>query len=779
MLRKRRDTNASPLHACYDSVKTLEAYFGVNATAPRTSEGRERTQYDVFLGTTYVCNVKDCENRAAALASLPKMRNMREVVQHAQALLIGRREKDNVLTVGCATNKAKKVHPSSVVRAFQSEEWSILFSSVGADRLLDTLTNASIFMTLPNDCLLQLTGKSIPRPSPPARDKPHKYTSKKRLADKLDTEPTAKRPKHTNLKRTESGNPAQVCSVSKSPNEIIFARQRLFYGRPTTLPNNTNLTLCGLYPRHILNQLMPAYPLGSDLKDDENEPQGKTEQERVEQENALHKAQQDKARCLSKYVFPRQYGLRSAFAFEAEGWGGALLPNFEDRNDEIQRMPKSVKTPKRVKPALVLLERLIWRHGKCKYALLRDATCPTKRKPGHSRDNDAVLELFASSISQIKSQVSLSLDSEGVSLIAPEPSPNNKPHILDYACSHTEVFRYVRAVIKAVIPNEFWGGEQNFKLVCDSVKEFVSARRFESISLHNVLQGFNTTGCGWLAPSKEQTRVAASDMYKRRELLEDFMYWFFDSFVMYVLKTAFYITESAPLRNRVLYFLHDDWRWLCAPLIQRLTSETFHKLTTEEARDIVRRRSLGISFVRLLPKESGVRPIVNLRRKKGKNDFSINQILRAAFEILTFERKNHPELLGTSILGRNDTYTKLKSFKKTMLDLHNQELPKLYFVKVDVQACFDNIDQTKLLEILQQVIRHSHYNMEKYLKVAQPAGHNISHKWLRRAFVDASGLHGVRQRACGIVAWRRVCRPGCHTIPRKETQNSGITQRTY
>lgn len=30
--------------------------------------------------------------------------------------------------------------------------------------------------------------------------------------------------------------------------------------------------------------------------------------------------------------------------------------------------------------------------------------------------------------------------------------------------------------------------------------------------------------------------------------------------------------------------------------------------------------------------------------------------------------------------------------------------PKLYFVKVDVQACFDTIEQDKLLEILKDII---------------------------------------------------------------------------
>ena len=44
--------------------------------------------------------------------------------------------------------------------------------------------------------------------------------------------------------------------------------------------------------------------------------------------------------------------------------------------------------------------------------------------------------------------------------------------------------------------------------------------------------------------------------------------------------------------------------------------------------------------MRLLPKETGVRPIVNLRRRTTRQggERSINQILQAAFQILTYEK---------------------------------------------------------------------------------------------------------------------------------------------
>ncbi|KAK0223292.1 hypothetical protein IW262DRAFT_814466 [Armillaria fumosa] len=37
---------------------------------------------------------------------------------------------------------------------------------------------------------------------------------------------------------------------------------------------------------------------------------------------------------------------------------------------------------------------------------------------------------------------------------------------------------------------------------------------------------------------EKQTRVSVSDATKRRELLEDFLYWYFDSFVLSLLKVS-------------------------------------------------------------------------------------------------------------------------------------------------------------------------------------------------------------------------------------------------
>ncbi|KAJ7126861.1 hypothetical protein C8R44DRAFT_616666, partial [Mycena epipterygia] len=86
--------------------------------------------------------------------------------------------------------------------------------------------------------------------------------------------------------------------------------------------------------------------------------------------------QMDNARYLAKYVFARQYGLASPFKFQTSRREAFKIPNFNDR--EIKG---AFKTPKRLRDVIPMLEKLIWRHGKCRYKPLRDHACPSKVIP--------------------------------------------------------------------------------------------------------------------------------------------------------------------------------------------------------------------------------------------------------------------------------------------------------------------------------------------------------------------------------------------------------------
>lgn len=123
-----------------------------------------------------------------------------------------------------------------------------------------------------------------------------------------------------------------------------------------------------------------------------------------------------------------------------------------------------------------------------------------------------------------------------------------------------QVFRYVIHCVKAVIPRAFWGSDHNFRITCLSahqssltlhrlilsiivdIRRLIQARRHEHLSLHEVLQGFKINDCElWIGTASErakQQRSSVSDSIKRRELLEEFIYWFLESFVLSLIRVS-------------------------------------------------------------------------------------------------------------------------------------------------------------------------------------------------------------------------------------------------
>ena len=74
------------------------------------------------------------------------------------------------------------------------------------------------------------------------------------------------------------------------------------------------------------------------------------------------------------------------------------------------------------------------------------------------------------------------------------------------------------------------------------VKHVITLRRYETHTVHAALQHFQSSDCEWLMPHTEgalkQTRVSGTDSLKRRELLEEFMFWYFEAFVIPLIKVC-------------------------------------------------------------------------------------------------------------------------------------------------------------------------------------------------------------------------------------------------
>lgn len=115
------------------------------------------------------------------------------------------------------------------------------------------------------------------------------------------------------------------------------------------------------------------------------------------------------------------------------------------------------------------------------------------------------------------------------------------------------------------------------------------------------------------------------------------------------------------------------------------------------------------------------------------------QCLKTLFSVLNYERTKHPNLMGASVLGMNDSYRIWRTFVLRVRAL--DQTPRMYFVKADVTGAYDAIPQDKLVEVVANMIRCSEnmYCIRQYAVVQKDSQGQV-HKSFRRQVSTLSDL---------------------------------------
>ncbi|KAI1000221.1 hypothetical protein K3495_g7977 [Podosphaera aphanis] len=386
------------------------------------------------------------------------------------------------------------------------------------------------------------------------------------------------------------------------------------------------------------------------------------------------------------YIFPRQFGLHNIFSDDTNS--RQLFCDYTLREEEIKRKypcAEKIKVPKRLRGNVLNLVRKIQiLHKRCPYKKLLEHYCPIGVASKNAFDLDVMMqsndEILPSGTSQFKTQFPISSTPQGLTLTNETEISSRKESMMDYATP------------TALIAN-----------------------------------------IDWLCVPSSIGKLCKSDISKRWELFYEFIYYLFDSILIPLIQSNFYVTESNVHRYRVFYFRHDVWRSITEPALISLKSNQFEELPIKKAKKLLDSCAIGSGKVRLLPKETGVRPIMNLRKRTWKNGSlgrSINSILAPIHNVLTLEKNSKPERLGGSLFSVGDLYAKLKCFKSNL----DPNKP-LYFAKVDVQAAFDTIPQKAVLQMIRSIITEDEYQISRYVEM-KPVENNhlnsrkkLTQKW--------------------------------------------------
>jgi telomerase reverse transcriptase len=366
--------------------------------------------------------------------------------------------------------------------------------------------------------------------------------------------------------------------------------------------------------------------------------------------------------------------------------------------------------------------------------------------------------------------------------------------LVTLSTSHSQVVNFLWAVCSSLLPEEFIGSERFRRTLCSGIASFVSLRRHETFHVQHLLNKLQTSTSAWpefrengqryQKISSEESELSVTWIKTKKSdcpsylwdlsqtMLVDWLYWLFADIIIPLLRSHFYVTEAENHRQNVLYYRKPVWAKIHMLSLNHLVAKCYTRLDPATVAEVLQKRVLGFSHLRMLPKHSGVRPIANLSSRTwctlpliiggpnvrgssalcGKRrrcsfrdsmdyevDFcppthsrkisrevkfafkSINSRLRGVHTCLKYEQENHSENLGASVFGYKDVYVKFLPYIMHLKSLPGG-LPPIYMAVCDVSRAYETIKQDKLCEIVSGFLRLPVYHIRRYVTIFNSMG---------------------------------------------------------
>ena len=160
-----------------------------------------------------------------------------------------------------------------------------------------------------------------------------------------------------------------------------------------------------------------------------------------------------------------------------------------------------------------LVQKLQRLHKNCCYVQLLNYYCPRSKATfgeGAATGNRSLASASVKSkeeIRSIKNHQGASDGSDSAEIAPGAPNGIEDISMLDQATPTANVSAFCRAVMIRLVPNEFWGAAEdcshNRKIVLWNVDQFIKLRKYENLTLHEVMDGLRVSAARDIGQSKK------------------------------------------------------------------------------------------------------------------------------------------------------------------------------------------------------------------------------------------------------------------------------------
>ncbi|KAL0735710.1 hypothetical protein Bca4012_011920 [Brassica carinata] len=287
-----------------------------------------------------------------------------------------------------------------------------------------------------------------------------------------------------------------------------------------------------------------------------------------------------------------------------------------------------------------------------------------------------------------------------------EKGKTNRPNVEEARlyCTKDQVVSFIWAICRYIIPESLLGTTRQMRVLSRNIAWFLSRRRNEKCTVTHFLHRVKPSDFSFFASKQlccmvnEHALQNESIRSTQQMLCTKWITWLFSEIVKKLVHFNFYATERQDGRLNIYYYRKCNWERLVSKEISK-NLDGYAQVEKAEAES--RRKNLGLSKFRFLPKANGVRMLLDFSSSSRLHS------LRDTHAVLKDIQLKEPDVLGSSVFDHDDFYRNLGPY---LIHLRSQsgELPPLFFVVADVFKAFDSIDQDKLLDVVQCVLKDKH-----------------------------------------------------------------------